>query len=382
MSNLKSKLPKVGTTIFTVMSQMAQEHKAINLSQGFPDFPIDDQLPELVNKYMLQGHNQYAPMTGSPQLREQISKTYNSKYNLNLHQDAEITITAGATEALFVAIQALVHPGEEVIVFDPAYDSYDPAIRLSGGIPIHLNLQFPNFNIDWQQVEDTISEKTRLIIINNPHNPTGSVLSRNDLLQLEALVKKHEQLFVLSDEVYEHITFDGKSHQSVLQFPALYEKSLVAFSFGKTFHITGWKVGYVIAPEYLSREIRKVHQYVTFSVNTPVQLALAEFLKDEKNYQGIDTMYQAKRDLFLKGTQNSRFEAIPASGTYFQLLSYKDISDKPDVEMAEWLTKTHGVASIPISVFSDSEQDNQVLRFCFAKNEETLKKATEILCKI
>ena len=382
MSNLKSKLPKVGTTIFTVMSQMAQEHKAINLSQGFPDFPIDDQLPELVNKYMLQGHNQYAPMTGSPQLREQIGKTYNSKYNLNLHPDAEITITAGATEALFVAIQALVHAGEEVIVFDPAYDSYDPAIRLCGGIPIHLNLQFPNFNIDWQQVEDTISEKTRLIIINNPHNPTGSVLSRNDLLQLEALVKKHEQLFVLSDEVYEHITFDGKSHQSVLQFPPLYEKSLAVFSFGKTFHITGWKVGYVIAPEYLSREIRKVHQYVTFSVNTPVQLALAEFLKDEENYQGIDTMYQAKRDLFLKGIQNSRFEAIPASGTYFQLLSYKDISNKTDVEMAEWLTKTHGVASIPISVFSDGEQDNQVLRFCFAKNEETLKKATEILCRI
>ncbi|UII28592.1 methionine aminotransferase [Fulvivirga maritima] len=382
MSSLVSKLPEVGTTIFSIMSKMAHDNGAINLSQGFPDFPVSPELIELVNYHMQQGHNQYAPMPGAPSLRQRIADLFHNQYQLTINPETEVTVTAGATEALFVAIQAVVQPGDEVIVFDPAYDSYAPAITLSGGKPIHLELNWPDFSINWQQLAETITSKTRLIIINSPHNPSGTVLISEDLKELESLSKKHKQLFVLSDEVYEHITFDGNNHKTVMQYPELAKKSMAVFSFGKTFHATGWKVGYIIAPEYITKEIRKIHQYVTFSVNTATQMALADFLEDESHYNSISNFYQEKRDVFLEGIKKSRFKPLPSKGTYFQLLSYNGISELGDVAMAEWLTKEHKVASIPISVFNQSKTDHKVLRFCFAKNESTLSKATEILCKI
>ena len=380
MHKIESKLPDVGTTIFAVMSKMAAEHHAINLSQGFPDFPVSEKLISLVSEAMQKGHNQYAPMPGLPSLRESIAQMIGINHAVILNAETEITITAGATEALFATLMALVKKGDEVIVFDPAYDSYGPAIRLSGGTPVHLKLN-NRFGINWDEVAAAITERTRIIMINSPHNPSGAILTAEDIAQLEQLVLKHD-LLVLSDEVYEWIIFDGEQHQTVLKSDILRERSIAVFSFGKTFHATGWKVGYTVAPEQISKEIRKVHQFLTFSVNTPMQWALANYLNNPENYNYLPSFYQKKRDYFSNKIKNSRFEILPCKGTYFQLLSYKEISNKPDTEMAEWLTKEKGVASIPVSVFYADKTDRQVLRFCFAKSEETLDKAAELLCKI
>ena len=364
------------------MSAMAQQHNALNLSQGFPDFPVSETLINLVNKYMTSGFNQYAPMPGLLGLREQISLLLKKCYGYEANPETDITITSGATEALFDTITTLVHPGDEVILFDPSYDSYDPVVRLSGGKPVHINLRQPNFYIDWQEVKDHVNNRTKLIIINSPHNPTGAVLTDQDLEQLEKIILNHPQLLVLSDEVYEHIIFDGFRHLSLLRYHNLAERCIAVFSFGKSFHATGWKTGYAVAPPNITVEIRKVHQFVTFSVNTAIQMALTDFLQDENNYTYLSGFYQAKRDLFLKGIKDSRFDVIPCHGTYFQSLSYKRISDRPDMEMAEYLTKEHGIAAIPISAFYNNGQDEKILRFCFAKSEETLIKAGEILNKV
>lgn len=382
MPEIQSKLPDVGTTIFAVMSKMAHDCSAINLSQGFPDFQVSPELIELINRYMKKGMNQYAPMPGVPSLREQIAHMVKARYGYAADPDTEITVTSGATEALFNTLTALIHPGDEVIIFDPGYDSYDPAIRLSGGKPIHLTLKQPDFSVDWDEVERHTSEKTRMILINTPHNPSGAVLTDLDMQQLQRIVLKYPNLLVLSDEVYEHIIFDGFQHLSVLRYTELIDRCIAVFSFGKTFHATGWKVGYTVAPAEITAEIRKVHQFVTFSVNTPIQLALADFLKDEANYNYLSGFFQQKRDLFAEKVKDSRFEIIPCHGTYFQLLSYKNISDKSDMEMAAHLAKEHGIASIPISAFYGNKQDDKILRFCFAKGEETIEKAAAILCKI
>ena len=379
---IKSKLPHTGTTIFTIMSAMASAHHAINLSQGFPDFPVPHELIHLVNQYMRKGHNQYAPMAGVPKLLEALYEKVSESFAYEAKKTSAITITAGATEGLFASIMALVHTGDEVIVFDPAYDSYAPAIKLAGGKAVHIPLNYPTFSIDWDKVKTAISPKTKLIIINTPHNPSGAVLSHNDIQELERLVKANDELFILSDEVYEHIIFDGKRHESILRSDILREKGVAVFSFGKTFHATGWKVGYLVSPFAINEEIQKIHQFLTFSVNTAVQYALADYLKEKDHYTRLSRLYQEKRDYFLTLIKKSNFEIIPGSGTYFQLLSYKKISQLADVEMATWLTKEKGVAAIPVSVFYSQKPDQQLLRFCFAKNNETLEKAAKILCKI
>jgi methionine aminotransferase len=376
-----SRLPDIGTSIFSVMSKMAQEHGAINLSQGFPDFEVDKTLVNLIHHFMMNGNNQYAPMPGVPQLRQVISEVIYKTYQHPVDPETEVTITAGGTEALFSALAALVHPGDEVIVFDPAYDSYDPAIRLNSGVPVHLHLKLPDFSIDWSEVKARITPHTKIIMINTPHNPSGAVLTNQDMMELEKIAIEHD-LIVLSDEVYERIIFDGLTHHSVLSRPLLRQRSMAVFSFGKTFHATGWKVGYAVAPEKLTREIRKTHQFVTFSVNTPVQMALAEYLKSDLHYTSLGKFYQQKRDFFLQALRGSAFNALPCHGSYFQLLSYQKISDKPAVEMAEYITKTHKVAAIPVSVFYHDKTDHQLLRFCFAKREETLEKACVALCAV
>lgn len=362
------------------MSKMALEHSAINLSQGFPDFEVDPVIIDLVNRFMLEGHNQYAPMPGVPALRNVIAEVIAKTYSRAIDPETEITITAGGTEAIFSTIAALVHPGDEVIVFDPAYDSYNPAIRLNGGVPVHINLKYPDFSIDWQEVKSKITSRTRMIMVNTPHNPSGAVLSESDLKALQALAIEFD-LIVLSDEVYERIIFDGIQHQSVLKFPELVKRSVAVFSFGKTFHATGWKVGYCIAPANLTTEIRKVHQFVTFSVNTPIQLAFAEYMKNPEHYVNLGSFYQQKRDYFLEGIKGSSWVPVACHGSYFQSLSYKNISSLPDRDMAVELTQKHKIASIPVSVFYNDKSDNKLLRFCFAKNEQTLNKAIEILRK-
>lgn len=379
--NIQSKLPEVGTTIFTKMSLMAQECGAINLSQGFPDFPVAEELIERLHHYMKKGMNQYSPMPGMPALRKALSEKLARTYGISVDPAQEITVTSGATEALFATIAALVHKGDEVIVLDPAYDSYVPAIELQGGIPKRIPLQPETFSPDWEKIAAAVNPKTRLLILNTPHNPTGAVWNQEDMQRLEELTRQHA-FWVLSDEVYEHIIFDGKEHQSILRYPELRKRAAAVYSFGKTFHATGWKTGYVVAPPLLMKEIRKVHQYLTFSSHTPTQLAIADYLQLPAHYQQLPPFYQQKRDAFLQMMEGSRFRPIPCSGTYFQLYSYAAISDKPDTEMAEWLTREHGVASIPVSVFYGNGQDQQLLRFCFAKNEETLQKAADILCRI
>jgi len=379
--SFKSRLPDVPTSIFTIMSKMALDHGAINLSQGFPDFSIDREIIDNVHRFMKEDNNQYAPMPGTPSLRKAIADVVQQTYGRTVNPETEITITAGATEGLYSVITAFVSPGEEVIVFDPSYDSYDPSIRLSGGIPIHINLTYPGFTIDWDLVRSKISSRTRMIIINTPHNPCGTVLSENDLKELEKIVVKHN-LFVLSDEVYERLIFDGNQHQSVLRYPGLSSNSFAVFSFGKTFHATGWKCGYVVASEPLTAELRKTHQFVVFSVNTPMQLAVAEYLKDPDHYQNLGKFYQQKRDFFLAQIKGSSFKPLPCQGSYFQILSYEGMSRKADHLLAEEFTKEKKVASIPISVFYQDKTDNHLLRFCFAKREETLEKACEILRKI
>ncbi len=378
---LKSKLPNVGTTIFTVMSAMAKEHRAINLSQGFPNFDCPTKLKSLVAHYMKEGYNQYAPMQGVPALTKSISKKVNKFYKKKLDPSKEITITAGATQAIYCAITALIHPEDEVIVIEPAYDSYKPAIDLCGAYAIPYSLKGPDYSIDWKEFHHLFSRNTRMIIINNPHNPTGKVFSEDDMLQLQKITQG-TNILVLSDEVYEHLIFEGAKHQSILKFPELYQRSISTFSFGKTFHNTGWKMGYFIAPPEITAEIRKVHQFNVFSVNTPVQHAIAEFSSDLQFFQDLPNFYQEKRDFFLNKMEKSRFQPIESSGTYFQLFDYSQISDLNDVEFSKWLLKEHKVATIPISPFRSKLVDEKVVRVCFAKTEDILKKAANKLCKV
>jgi len=376
---INSKLPNVGTTIFTTMSALAREHNAINLSQGFPDFNCSPKLTELAGKYIGDGFNQYAPMPGTIQLRERVAEIIASCYNAVYHPETEITITAGATQGIFTAVAALVSAGDEVIVFEPAYDCYVPAIELQGAKVIYCQLNPLDFSINWQQVRAKISDKTKMIMINSPHNPSGAVITANDLGELEKIVAG-KNIIVLSDEVYEHMVFDGQQHQSVARNKTLREQSLINFLFGKTVHTTGWKIGYVAAPDWLMKEFRKVHQFLVFAVNHPLQLALADFLADKKNYQELKYFYQQKRDLFLKLTSSSRLLPLQTSGTYFQLMSYKNISEEGDTEMAIRLTKEKKLATVPLSVFYSQKTDNGLLRFCFAKKDETLERAAEIIC--
>lgn len=377
-----SKLPNVGTTIFTVMSKLAAEHDAINLSQGFPDFDGPEALLERVSHYLSHGHNQYAPMTGVATLRAAIAQKVLSLYARRIDDETEVTVTSGATEALFCAIHAVVRPGDEVIIFDPAYDSYEPAVELAGGRCIRLPLMPPQYRPDWNAVADALNAKTRLIILNTPHNPTGSVLSSDDLDVLESLLAQRDTL-LLADEVYEHIIFDGMEHQSLLRRPALAERAFVVSSFGKTYHVTGWKIGYCVAPPALSTELRKVHQYVTFTSITPVQLALADFLAEHpEHHLTLPAFYQRKRDRFCGLLEGSRFRLQPAAGTYFQLLDYSAITNESDVALARRLTVEHGVAAIPVSVFYRNPPDETVLRFCFAKDDATLVRAAELLCAL
>lgn len=376
-----TKLPHTGTSIFAVMSQLANEHNAVNLSQGFPDFPISEELIKLVNKNMKNGHNQYAPMPGVSELRKSISKMFKKNHRAEYDPDNEITIVAGATQGIYTAISAFITKGDEVIIFEPAYDSYAPSVTVNGGLVKYARLQYPYYKINWDELPRMISSNTKMIIINSPHNPTGSVLGEDDMKRLETLIAGRD-IIVLSDEVYEHLIFDGMQHQSACRFPTLANQSIIVGSFGKTFHTTGWKTGFVLAPANITAEFRKVHQFVVFAVNTPIQYAIAEYLDDPSHYSGLGKFYQKKRDYFLKGISKSKFKPLTCHGTYFQLLDYSAISDKPEMEMAEWLIKEHGIASVPVSPFYRATEDNHTLRFCFAKEESTLDKAAEILCKI
>lgn len=379
--NLLSKLPGTGTTIFTVMSALAAEHKALNMAQGFPDFNCPDELIALVNKYMKKGANQYAPMPGVLPLRERIAAKTSRLYSAEYDPTSEITVVGGATLALFCCISAVVRENDEVIVIEPAYDSYIPAIQLNGGKAVFSKLKFPSFQIDWQQVKKLINFRTRAIIINTPHNPAGLAMTAQDMAMLEKLTENTD-IIIISDEVYEHIIYDGLEHQSVARYPRLAQRSFIVSSFGKTYHNTGWKMGYVLAPEKLSAEFRKIYQYVAFSTSTPVQYALADFMENEDHYLQLPKFYQEKRDYFRELLKPSRFKLMGCSGSYFQLLGYDKISDEGDYDMAVRLTKEKGIASVPVSVFYHDRTDNKVLRFCFAKSEDTLKKAADILCKL
>ncbi len=378
---IHSKLPNIGTTIFTVMGGLAKEYNAINLSQGFPDFECETKLKELCNKYVNEGFNQYAPMQGALPLREQIGVLLQNCYGASYNIETEITVTAGATQAIFTSISALVNNGDEVIVFEPAYDCYIPAIEVMGGIVKPIELSYPNFTIDWQVVKNTISDKTKLIIINTPHNPSGTTLNEADMLELQNIISG-TNIIVISDEVYEHMVFDGKEHQSVARYKALAQQSIIVSSFGKTIHATGWKIGYVAAPKELMIEFRKVHQFLVFCVNHPFQLALAEFLKDKSVYENLHGFYESKRNYFKKLISGSRFILEPCQGTYFQLVNYKNITNETDSDFAIRLIKEKGLASIPLSGFYSHPKQQQLLRFCFAKKEETLEKAAEIICKL
>lgn len=379
---IESKLPRVGTTIFTRMSALAAECDAINLSQGFPDFDAPEPLREALARHVMAGHNQYAPMAGVLALRELLAAQLQQYRGVSCDPDSEITVLPGATEGIFCAITACVRPGDEVVVFDPCYDSYQPSIELAGGRAVHIPLAPGGFSVDWERVATAINQRTRMIIINSPHNPSGSTLSREDMLQLQELVERHD-LLVVSDEVYEHLVYDGREHHSVLQFEGLRRRSFALFSFGKTFSVTGWKTGYCVAPPALTAELRKVHQFVTFVAVTPVQLAVADFLREEPNYPAtLASFYQHKRDLFCQALRGSRFSLVPSAGTYFQLLDYSGITRENDDTLCERWTREHGVASIPISIFYEQAPEQQVLRFCFAKSDQVLEEAAAILCKI
>ncbi len=381
---LQSKLPNVGLTIFTQMSQLANAHSALNLSQGFPDFDASDALKDALQRHVQAGQNQYAPMTGVQVLREQIASKIARLYRNPVCAEQEITITPGATQALFCAIQALVRVGDEVIVFDPCYDSYKPAVTLAGGHCLHIALDSTSFSVDWQQFADALTDKTRLVIINSPHNPSGALLSHADLNKLAELIRERD-IYLLSDEVYEHLVFDGKSHCSVLAHQELYQRACVVSSFGKTYHVTGWKTGYMVAPPKLTAELRKVHQYVSFCAVTPIQYALADFMQAQPEHvDQLPAFYQQKRDQLCQALQGSRFTFVPTASTYFQLLDYRNIRDDlNDVQMAHWLTTEHGVASIPLSVFyQQAPAEQYLLRVCFAKRAQTLELAGEKLCAI
>jgi methionine aminotransferase len=364
------------------MSQMAQKHGAINLSQGFPDFSPAAELLESVKLDLESGHNQYAPMGGTPELLAAVARKIARTYGREVNPETEITITSGATAALFCAIEALVHSGDEVIIFDPAYDSYEPAIKLAGGNAVHIPLEPPTFSIDWNRVAAMITPRTSMIIINSPHNPTGSVLSEDDIFNLRSIVRD-TRIILLGDEVYEHILFDGIRHESLLRDEELAERSIVVSSFGKTFHATGWKIGYCVAPARLMKEFQLTHQFVQFCVVTPMQLAFADYLDNyPERYEELPQFYSRKRDLFAELLEQSRFRIRPAAGTYFQLADYTEISDSKDTEFTRWMTIEKGVAAIPISVFYESPPAQQLIRFCFAKHDTTLEEAAEILCKI
>jgi methionine aminotransferase len=378
---VSSRLPQVGTTIFTVMSALAHEHGAINLSQGFPDFDAPAELLDLLDKHARAGHNQYAPMIGLPALREAIAAKAQALYGATYDADTEVTVTAGATQAIFTAVACLVRPGDEVIVFEPVYDSYGPAIQLNGGKPVYARLALPDYKPDWAQVKKLITKRTRMIIINSPHNPTGAVFSSDDMLALQTLVKDTD-IVVLSDEVYEHMVFDGARHESVMRYPGLAERSFVVSSFGKTYHITGWKVAYCLAPSELMAEFRKAHQFVTFSVHAPSQYALADFMQRRDWYAELNALYQGKRDIFRQALGGSRFELLPCQGTYFQCVRYSAISEEGDRAFVERLTREHGVAAIPVSAFYKDQNDFGVIRFCFAKSAMTLEKALDKLTKL
>lgn len=376
-----SKLPNVGTTIFTVMSALANEHKALNLSQGFPNYPSAQKLNDLVANAMHSGYNQYAPMAGNLELRLGISNKYQQLYNSTYHPEKEITVTAGATQAIYTIVSAFIRPNDEVIIFKPAYDCYEPSVEVNGGKVISVQLSAPDYKVDWQEVASKISSKTKMIIINSPHNPSGIIWSKVDLLQLQKITKD-SNIIVLSDEVYEHIVFDDAQHQSVCLFEDLKQRSFITASFGKTFHVTGWKIGYCCAPDDLMAEFRKVHQFNVFSVNHPAQKGIADYMQDSQSYLDLNTFFQQKRDLFLNLISESRFKFKPSQGTYFQVLDYSEITDEHDVDFAKRLTKEFKLATIPLSVFNENQQDDHVLRVCFAKTDETLLKAAEIISQL
>lgn len=379
--SIQSKLPNVGTTIFTVMSAMATEYKAVNLGQGFPDFPMSKELTDLVNKAMNDGFNQYSPMPGWMPLREAIAEKVQYLYQTKINPDTDITITPGGTYAIYSAFTTILQPGDEVIVFEPAYDSYIPNIEINGAKAVTINLVYPDYHIDWEAVRKAINPNTKAIIINSPHNPTGSVLSEKDIEELRKTVEG-TNIFIVSDEVYEHLIFDGIAHQSILRYPDLLQRSFVCFSFGKVYNCTGWKLGYCIAPPGLTKEFRKVHQFNCFSCHTPTQVALAEFLKDKEAYQSLSGYMQGKRDYFTKLMQQTRFDMLQSHGSYFICAKYNRISDENDKDFATRLTKEAGVATIPVSAFYQSGKDDKVLRFCFSKKEETLEQAVEKLLKV
>jgi methionine aminotransferase len=378
---LRSRLPSVGTTIFTVMSKLAADVGAINLSQGFPDFDCDPALIDAVVKHMRAGLNQYAPMPGVPALRQAIAAKYARTHGATYDADSEVTITSGGTEAIFDAVASVVHPGDEVIVLEPCYDSYVPGIELNGGVPVIVPLQVPDYRIDWDAVAAAITPRTRVLMINSPHNPTGSIVTADDIAALTAIVRR-AGIYIVSDEVYEHIIFDGARHESMSRHPELAARSFVVGSFGKTFHVTGWKVGYVVAPAELTAELRKVHQYVTFSTMTPVQHGIADLLNDQEALDALPPFFQRKRDLFLQLMEGSRFRPLPCRGSYFQLMDYSAISDLADADFAIWLTREHGVAAIPTSPMLYKTRAPHVVRFCFAKKDETLERAAERLRRV
>ena len=376
-----SKLPDVGTTIFTVMSKLAHQEGAINLAQGFPGFDSDPKLQQLVTKAMSDEYNQYAPMPGVYGLREQIANKINTLYGSDYHPESEVTVTAGATQAIYTIVSAFIRPGDEVIVLKPAYDCYEPAVTVNGGTIVPIQLKAPLYKVNWSAVERAITPKTKMLFINTPHNPTGTILDKEDMMELSRILKGTD-IILLSDEVYEHIVFDGKKHESVARYPELRARSFITASFGKTFHNTGWKMGYTVAPKALMEEFQKVHQFNVFSAHHPSQKAFATYLKEPEHYLKLNDFFQQKRDIFLDLIKDSRFKVTPAAGTYFQMLDYSEITQEEDVDFAKRLTKDHKVASIPTSVFNLHQEDFKMLRFCFAKDDETLKKAATILCEI
>ncbi len=379
--SITSKLPSIGPTIFTVMSSLAVEHNAINLGQGFPDYPMSEELISLVNQHMKAGHNQYVHMNGLPALRNVIAEKIFGLYQQQINADTEITVTPGGTYAIYTALTTVLQPGDEVIIFEPAYDSYIPNVEINGAVPVLIPLTYPDYKIDWNEVRKRISAKTKMVMLNSPHNPTGAILSKEDIFQLQQIVKD-TNIFILSDEVYEHLIFDDMQHESMLRYPDLLERSFVCFSFGKVYHCTGWKLGYCIAPEALTKEFRKVHQFNCFSCNSPMQFALADFLQYKESYLTLGNFLQKKRDYFMNLMKQTNFKPLPSHGSYFQLYSYEGMSDESEKDLAIRLTKDFGVATIPTSAFYKNGKDDKVLRFCFAKKESTLEEAVNRLLKL
>jgi methionine transaminase len=378
---ITSKLPHIGTTIFTIMSKLATDHGAINLSQGFPGFDCYPDLQDLVTEYMRKGFNQYAPMSGVPILKERISEKTKTAFQVAFDAESEVTVVSGATEALFAAVTAVVRRGDEVILLEPAYDSYAPAIELNGGIPVYVPLNLPDFSVDWDKVKSAINDKTRLIMVNTPHNPCGYVWTQEDLDNLAELIHDKE-IFIISDDVYEHITFDGRKHIPLFSHSILKQRTFACGSFGKTFHVTGWKIGYCLAPKDLTAEFRKIHQFLTFSTSTPLQYALADYLEDPSRYLYLNEFYERKRNLFCEGLKQTPFTFTPSQGSFFQVVSYAHLSEEKDFDLAVRITKENGVASIPVSVFFHNHTDHKLLRFCFAKEDEVLEKGISLLTKI